>query len=144
MDSPRFRRWAWGALGLIALAVITITFWPTPVDRPFQLAIGRLLAALHRHGLPDWVTYAVVESVSNVVMFVPIGALIAILARPTLWWVSGVLGLLASSYIEFSQLLLLPERYASLGDVAANTSGALLGGAIICTLRYIQMHRSPA
>ena len=144
MDSPRFKRWAWGALGLIALAVITITFWPTPVDRPFQLAIVRLLAALHRHGLPHWVTYAVVESVSNVVMFLPIGALIAILARPQLWWLSGVVGLLASSCIEFSQLLFLPERYASLGDIAANTSGALLGGAIICILRYIQTQRSPA
>ena len=127
---------------MIALAVITITFWPTPVDRPFQLGIGRLLAVLHRHGLPEWITYAVIESASNVVMFVPIGALIAILARPSLWWVSGVLGLLVSSCIEISQLLFLPQRYASLADVAANTSGALVGGAIICILRYIQTYRS--
>ena len=144
MDSPRFRRWAWRALGLITLAVIAITFWPTPVDRPFHLAIGRLLATLHRNGLPHWVTYAVVESASNVVMFVPIGALIAILARRALWWLSGVIGLVVSSCIELSQLLFLPDRYASLGDVTANTSGALLGGAIICILRYIQTHRSPA
>ncbi|MDN4641321.1 VanZ family protein [Agreia sp. PsM10] len=144
MDSPRSRRWAWMALGLITLAVITITFWPTPVDRPFHLAIGRVLATLHRHGLPHWVTYAAIESASNVVMFVPIGALIAILVRRSLWWVSGVLGLLASVCIELSQLIFLPARYASLGDVAANTSGALLGGAIICILRYIQTHRSPA
>jgi glycopeptide antibiotics resistance protein len=132
------------ALGLITLAVITITFWPTPVDRPFHLAIGRVLATLHRHGLPHWVTYAAIESASNVVMFVPIGALIAILVRRSLWWVSGVLGLLASVCIELSQLIFLPARYASLGDIAANTSGALLGGVIICILRYIQTHRSPA
>lgn len=141
MDSPRSRRWAWASLGAITLAVIVITFWPTPVDRPFHLAIGRVLAALYRHGLPQWVSYAVVESASNVVMFVPIGALIAILMRPSRWWVSGVIGLLASLGIELTQLIFLPQRYASLGDVAANTSGALLGGAIICILRYMQTHR---
>jgi VanZ family protein len=141
MDSPLSRRWAWRALGLIAVAVVAITFWPTPVDRPFHSALGRLLALLHRHGMPAWITYPVVESASNVVMFVPLGALIAILALPRLWWVSGLFGLIASLLIEFSQMLFLPQRFASAGDLAANTAGALLGGMVICALRYIPMSR---
>ncbi|KQM60820.1 VanZ family protein [Agreia sp. Leaf210] len=141
MNSARTRRWAWRALGVIAVAVVAITFWPTPVDKPFHSALVRLLYMLHRHGLPEWVTYSVVESASNVVMFVPLGALIALLAWPSLWWISGVLGFLASLTIELSQALLLPQRFASAGDVAANTAGALLGGAAICILRYVQLGR---
>ncbi|PPF63062.1 VanZ family protein [Clavibacter michiganensis] len=141
MNSARTRRWAWRALSVIAVAVVAITFWPTPVDQPFQSALARLLASLHRHGLPEWVTYSVVESASNVVMFVPLGALIALLAWPSLWWISGVLGFFASLTIELSQALLLPQRFASAGDVAANTAGALLGGAAICILRYVQLGR---
>jgi glycopeptide antibiotics resistance protein len=141
MDSPFSRRWAWRALGLIAVAVVAITFWPTPVDRPFHSALGRLLGLLHRIGMPDWITYPVVESASNVVLFVPLGALIAILALPPLWWVSGLFGLIASLLIEFSQMLFLPQRFASAADLAANTAGALLGGAVIYALRYISMRR---
>jgi glycopeptide antibiotics resistance protein len=142
MDSPRTRRWAWFALGLILVVVVTITFWPTPVDRPFRGALVRILASLHGHGMPGWITYSFVESASNVVMFVPLGALIAILALPSLWWTSAVFGFLASLIIEFGQMELLPQRVASAADVAANTAGALLGGVVICTLRYALRRRS--
>jgi glycopeptide antibiotics resistance protein len=127
---------------VIAAAVVAITFWPTPVDRPFHSALGRLIASLQRHGMPGWITYSFVESASNVAMFVPVGALIGILARPSLWWISGLFGLLASLGIELTQLLLLPQRFASAADVVANTSGALLGGALIFALRYVLQRRS--
>jgi glycopeptide antibiotics resistance protein len=142
MDSPRARRWAWLALALIVAVVGAITFWPTPVDRPFHSALDRILASLHGHGMPGWITYSFVESASNVVMFVPFGALIAILALPSLWWTSVVFGFLVSLIIEFGQSVLLPQRFASVADVAANTAGALLGGVLICTLRYTLRRRS--
>jgi glycopeptide antibiotics resistance protein len=142
MDSPRARRWAWLALALIVVVVGAITFWPTPVDRPFHSALDRILASLHGHGMPGWITYSFVESASNVVMFVPFGALIAILALPSLWWTSVVFGFLVSLIIEFGQSVLLPQRFASAADVAANTAGALLGGVLICTLRYALRRRS--
>lgn len=142
MDSPRTRRWARFALALIAVVVFAITFWPTPVDRPFHSALGRVLASLHRSGMPEWITYSVVESASNVVMFVPLGALIAILAVPSLWWVCGVFGLTASLIIELTQVLVLPERFASAADLAANTAGALLGGVLIYAVRYISSRRA--
>jgi len=141
MSSPRTRIWAWRALGAIVVGVVLITFWPTPVDKPFHLALGRLIATLHRHGMPHWITYSVVEFSANIVLFVPVGVLIALLAWPSLWWVSGLLGLVASLTIELTQSLFLPMRFASVGDIAANTTGALLGGAAICTLRYVQSGR---
>ena len=141
MTGARTRRWAWRALGMIAIVVVAITFWPTPVDKPFRSVLARLLGSLHRHGMPEWVTYSVIESASNVVMFVPLGVLIALLAWPSLWWVSGLLGLVASLTIELTQSIFLPMRFASAGDIAANTAGALLGGTAICVLRYVQSGR---
>ena len=60
---------------------------------------------------------------------------IAIIAMPSLWWVSGLLGLVASLSIELGQYLLLPHRFASPVDVAMNTAGALLGGAVVAGSR---------
>lgn len=85
--------------------------------------------------MPDFITYATIESASNVVMFVPIGAVIALIVMPPRWWLSGVWGLAASTGIELVQLAFLPQRFASVGDVVANTSGALIGGIIIVVLR---------
>jgi glycopeptide antibiotics resistance protein len=95
----------------------------------------RILEVLHRIGLPGWVNYGFVEAGSNVLMFVPLGALIALYFMRSLWWVSAVLGLTLSLCVEFGQEVLLPRRFASAGDLAANTAGALIGGAIVAVAR---------
>ncbi|CAD5991294.1 VanZ family protein [Agreia sp. COWG] len=135
MHTQPLRRWAWIGLAAIAAAVLLITFWPTPVDAPVHNALARQLAIWHTQGLPSWITYSVIEMSSNVVMFIPLGVFIAIIAMPTLWWASGLLGLVASLCIELGQYLLLPHRFASPVDVATNTAGALLGGAIVAVSR---------
>jgi glycopeptide antibiotics resistance protein len=142
MPSHVSRRWAWRALLVLVLIVGVITFWPTPVDRPVHGALYALLKTLHEAGMPHWIGYSVVESAANVVMFVPLGALIAVIAVPSLWWSSGVLGLLASLMIEFGQMLLLPERFASAVDLATNTAGALLGGGIVAIVRLRRARRA--
>ena len=135
MHTPHLRRWAWLGLGAIAVAVAVITFWPTPVDAPVHDSLVRQLVVWHAQGLPAWITYSTNEMTSNVVMVIPFGVFIAIIAMPTLWWVSGLLGLVASLCIEFGQYLLLPHRFASPVDVATNTAGALLGGAAVAVVR---------
>lgn len=142
MPSHVSRRWAWRALLALVALVGAITFWPTPVDRPVSGALSVLLGSLHEAGLPQWIGYPIVEGAANVVMFVPLGALIAVIAVPSLWWSSGVLGLLASLMIEFGQMMLLPERFASPIDLATNTAGALLGGGIVAILRLRRARRA--
>lgn len=115
--------------------ILTIVLWPTPVDRPYDGGLHGTLADLYRHGLPRLVDYTFVETAANVVMFLPLGALIASVALPRLWWVSGVLGLALSLSVEFVQAEFLPQRLASASDLMANTSGALLGGAIVAVAR---------
>jgi hypothetical protein len=126
----RLRRWEAVVVVAVLAAMLTIAFWPTPVDAGFDGLLFRWLGDLHSAGVPLWFDYTFVEVTANVVLFVPLGALIAAVMWPSLWWTSGVLGLALSLVIELGQYLLLPHRFASAGDLVANTLGALCGGAI--------------
>ena len=78
--------------------------------------------------MPAWIDYAFVESASNVLLFVPLGALVVWALGRRYWWAGGPAGLLLSCLIELAQSAFLPERYPALADVIANTGGAALGG----------------
>ncbi|MGO4494112.1 VanZ family protein [Arthrobacter sp. 2YAF22_2] len=123
-------------LGLLAYAagLATVALWPQPVDRPIAGLLGSALQGLHRRGVPDWVNYGFIESAANVLLFIPLGALVAWVVGRGCWWVGGVAGLLASSAIELTQFLFLPARYATLADVLANTVGAVLGAFLALLL----------
>ena len=131
----------WVAILVVLAAILTITLWPTPVDRPFDHELNGILAQLHRVGVPAWFDYNFVQTSSNVVMFLPLGALIASVVWANFWWMSGVLGLTLSLSIELTQDLLLPHRFASAGDVIANTSGALLGGLVVAAIQTARKRR---
>jgi VanZ family protein len=133
--SRRLRRAEWIALAAVLAVILTIVLWPTPVDRPYDGGLHGTLAELYRYGLPSFVDYTFVETAANVVMFLPLGALIASVSLPRLWWTSGVLGLALSLSIEFTQAEFLPQRLASVSDLVANTGGAILGGAIVAVVR---------
>jgi hypothetical protein len=121
------RRAALLGLGAYALVLGLIAFWPVPVDRGASKTLTLWLGKLHGWGVPPWFDYGVVESASNVILFVPLGALVARILGPRRWWGAIICGLLVSGLIEFSQLVFLPARIASLADVAANTFGAIIG-----------------
>ena len=130
-----------GLVVLVLFAIVVITFWPTPVDRPVHREIVDTLGRMHRRGVPWQVNYSVVEFSANVALFLPLGALIALIVKPRLWWLSGVLGLVLSFCVELGQYLFLPQRYASVYDLASNTVGALVGGAIVAVVRVLVMRR---
>lgn len=129
------RRVEWIAILIVLAIIVTITMWPTPVDAPFSGTLKSLFATLHRDGVPAWVNYDLLQTSSNVLMFVPLGALIASVVWAPFWWVSGVIGLALSLTIELTQYVLLPHRFATAGDLIANTAGALIGGAIVWAVR---------
>lgn len=118
--------------GLIAYVFIVglISLWPTPVDRDGAELLARALGKLHRWGIPDWMDYGFVESASNVLLFVPLGALVTWMMGGRYWWVGVSAGILLSSLSELAQFFFLPARYPTLADVAANTLGATLGGLL--------------
>lgn len=120
------RRTAGLLLVVIAVVVAVIVFWPGPPDPGGQSALEHFLRRQHRQGLPGWITFNVVQNLANVVMFAPVGLLGALALRRRNYLIV-VVSAAASGLIELTQLVLLPHRVASLQDVAANTTGALVG-----------------
>ena len=126
-------------LALVGLAYVTaclvIGFWPSPVDAPIDDVLGRVLVYLHSVGIPDVVDYWFIERGANVLLFIPLGALIAAQLNRRHWWIALVACIALSGFIELGQALLLPRRYASWSDILTNSVGAAIGVGITMLLR---------
>lgn len=121
----------WRFLFILYMAGVTlIAYWPSPVDKPLTGQLFGTFAFLYKHGVPRWFDYHLVESASNALLFVPFGLLMTMCFPAKGWWLTIVLGFLASCGMEVGQLLFLSERFPSMWDVAANTTGTAIGVAI--------------
>lgn len=119
-----------GAL-LVAYALLLGFFLLVPSAAPPSDVLLQLRKVAERAGLPAPLTAgASVEFAANVLVFVPVLALVLLL-RPRLRWIQGVaLGFLVSLSVEVVQALFLPARSATVSDVIANTIGAVLGASL--------------
>ncbi|MFB2599443.1 VanZ family protein [Herbiconiux sp. P17] len=114
-------------LSLYGIAVLFVVAWPTPIDEASRGLLFRVLNALHRRGLPEIVDYNVIEFAANIAMFIPLGLLVALLLGPRWWWAAFFVCAGVSVSIELYQYLLLPDRYATVRDVVANSTGGAIG-----------------
>ena len=130
------RRLRWVLLWLIvyAVALLLIAFWPQHVDK----GMGWFLKALTHH-IP-LLTYDRIEFGSNIVLFVPLGILLAILMPRRRYLVMPV-GFTVSLTIETAQGVLLPGRTASLADLIANTAGACIGLFAVEVIDWVARRR---
>lgn len=110
------------------LALAFIVFWPVPVDKPAAGTLTKLIAWLHRHGMPEFIDYAQIEFSSNILLFVPMGIIAAVWTKNA--WLGLWIGFLSSCIIETGQALFLAARFPSALDLLANTLGAGIGAAI--------------
>lgn len=121
--------------------VLLVTLWPTTVDRGIDPYLERFLQELHERGVPRFVDYGFLEFTANIVFFVPVGFLGGLLLPLRLSWLAIVAGGLFSAAIETTQHLFLPGRVASLADVVANSSGAVIGYLVALAVRLLILHR---
>jgi glycopeptide antibiotics resistance protein len=132
------RQWfATTALVIYCSIVLFVTLRPTPIDKGYDSTIDRVLAALHHSVLPQWFGYGELEFSANIVMFVPLGFLIALLLPHRIWWLAALICPTASVCIERAQATLLAERFASLTDVISNSVGGFLGTIVAFLVRAI-------
>lgn len=108
-------------------AVLIIVFAPGPPALESQQRLAAWLHEVHQTWMPRWITFDLIEFLSNVVMFLPLG-LFGALA----WaWRRRYLVVAAccalSALVELAQAVVLPERMGSVVDVVANTVGAAVG-----------------
>jgi glycopeptide antibiotics resistance protein len=123
----RLRRVTAGAAVAYFVILVAIAFWPVRVDQNAGDLLYRLFAWLYRHDAPRWLDYGFLEFSANVILFMPVGLFMVVLVGAHRWWLGILAGLVTSCAIETGQLMFLPSRFATVEDVVANTSGAVLG-----------------
>ena len=116
--------------GLYLLAVAWITLNPIPGDPKHNAFLEGLLASFAATPLLAWIGYDVVEFTANIVLFVPMGVLLAELFGRGRRWLAVSLGIAASLVIEFVQLF-EPARVSDARDIVANSLGTIIGVALV-------------
>lgn len=116
---PRLRRALFWMIAY-AIVVAVIVFWPEHVDK----GMGSFLRTV-MHYIP-LVTPRRVEFGSNILLFVPLGILLAIL-MPRRRYLVAPIGFVVTLTIESVQGVLLGGRTASVSDLIANTAGTCIG-----------------
>lgn len=135
---PGWRRTALLAAAAVVLAGMgAVLLWPAPVDRELYGTILRLIRRLQGHGLPVWVDYQAVESLANVLLYIPLGMLAAALLPVRRWWLAVLLCAALTAGVEGFQDLFLPGRQGDARDVLLNSCGALLGAAAAAAARWL-------
>jgi hypothetical protein len=127
---------------LVIAGVLVVGLLPNRVDGGVEHQVRAFVDDLQAAGL-TWATYDLVDFVANIVFFVPIGLLGALLLPRRVWWLAIPIGAGLSAALELGQAAFLPQRYASATDVLANTIGAVLGALVGLAIREASRRRAP-
>ena len=117
---------------LYLAAVAWITLGPQPLDHSQTLWVVRIcdFLQLHLQGhlprLASLITYDNVEFAANVVMFIPVGIFFVVLFGRKLWWLSLLICLAMTGFIESIQHV-IPGRVPDVRDLVSNSLGGLIG-----------------
>jgi len=115
-----------GALAAYSVAIALVLGWPTPTV-PVVGTLELVSRWLRDAGAPDWVGGSLLEFVCNIVLFVPFGVLVALVALRRPWWWAVLTGFTFSLVAELTQEFFLPHRSGTVSDVVANTAGTAVG-----------------
>lgn len=126
------------ALALAALGVVLLVLLlPHKTDLPIAwLSASHLLGDAAAGGTPLWWA---LEDGSNVLLFLPLGLVLARRLRPALAWTIAVV---ISIGCETAQLW-IPSRHASARDVVMNAIGAAIGVGLVVLHRRLADRRTP-
>jgi glycopeptide antibiotics resistance protein len=127
------RRQAAALLVAYATLIGLVTLTPDSVDRGVYPYLMRGVLFVQHHGIPAF-RYSMIEEATNVALFVPLGMLGVLALGRRRWWLVAIAGTALSASVELAQGAFLPGRVASLGDVAANGLGALVGAVLAALL----------
>ena len=112
---------------LVLAGILVVGLLPTRVDGGVEHQVRAFVDGLRAAGAPPWVDYDLIDFLANIGFFIPIGAIAAALLPWRMWWLAIPAAAVLSGAVELAQAAFLPQRYASITDVLANTLGATIG-----------------
>lgn len=114
-------------------AVAALTLAPRWIVAP---ARGAFMRAIEGAVAPmlTWMSYGEAERVLNTLLFVPMGAAIALLLSRRAWPFAILAGFALSAAVEFAQSS-IPGRVPDADDVLWNTIGGALGVVVVTVPR---------
>lgn len=115
-------------LSAYVVVLTLIAVWPVPVDS----GAGGLLRRIT--GVLPLFTYARIEFGANILLFVPLGILLALILQQR--YLILPIALVSTVAIESVQALLLERRTPSVMDIIANLTGAALGLLIVAVVEW--------
>ena len=131
---------------IVSVPVIALLLWlvftPNRIEQWAPETISGGLDLLRTWGLTR-LTLAQAEQIANIAVFIPIGLLSFVLLRERVRWLCFVIPPALSGVIELVQELFLPDRVASLQDIALNTIGGYIGVLLAWTIARL-LPRRPA
>lgn len=129
------------ALAVIAMsAVLALTLAPRSLVAPARGAFMRVLDVFAAP-VVSRMTYVELESTLNALMFVPLGAALAMLLSTRLWILAPLIGFAVSFAVEHTQAH-IPGRVPDVHDIVWNTLGAVAGAVVVGLVRLAGGSRS--
>jgi glycopeptide antibiotics resistance protein len=121
--------------GIVSFLVLAVTLAPRQFVAPARTAFMNLA---HRFLAPivEPMTYLQLESTLNAFLFVPYGAVLAVLLGTRFWGLAALLVFVTSFTIEQLQAH-IPGRVPDLQDILWNTIGGVVGSIVMATVRRI-------
>ncbi|MET0830733.1 MAG: VanZ family protein [Microbacterium sp.] len=122
-------------LGVYVIVLTLIALWPVPVDSgagPILRLVSRVIPVL---------TYARIEFAANILLFVPLGVLLALILQHRHLVVP--IAFIATVTIESLQALMIDRRTPSVMDIIANLAGACIGLVIVAFVEWRRARREP-
>lgn len=120
---------------LAVAAVAALTLGPRALVAPARGEFMRVMDAAAAPLLAA-VPYGDPERTLNVVMFVPLGATIALLLRRRSWPLAILAGFALSACVEYAQGS-IPGRVPDPADVLWNTVGGAIGVVVVTVVRLV-------
>jgi hypothetical protein len=133
--TSRIRGIRFFAATVVLVAVAGLTLAPPSIAAPVRRVFVQAMVAL-AEPLVLWIPGGFSERVLNTLLFVPLGATVALLMSRRRWPVAVVAGLALSATVEFVQAS-IPGRVPDVADVLWNTVGGAIGVAIVTIPRLV-------
>ncbi len=127
------RRLALVGIVLYAGLIGWATLGPVPWRNPANEAANGVFSFGLWTDATTWSQGTLREFVANVLMFLPLGALLVVAVGIRRWWLAVLIAIGATLAIEVAQLP-MDDRISDPRDLVANTVGALVGVALAARL----------